>query len=694
MYMKLVSVFSMSAAMTLAVATILVVITTGCTRPAPEPATSDASPAEAPTTAAPDQGQPKGASVATKTANKQMASKLNFDDRQSFEDATRNLIAPLPNKGVLKNAEGKTAWNLPQFDFLAGDKPAPDTVNPSLWRQAQIMQRNAGLFKVTDGIYQVRGIDISNATFIEGKTGIIVMDPILSKETAQAALALYYEHRPKKPVVAVIISHSHVDHYGGVLGVTTTEDVKSGKVKVYVPEGFTEAALDEGVIGGNRQMRLSGYQYSMLLEKGPKGNMTGGLGLDTSKGQTTFVLPTDLIEKDKTLKIDGLDFEFMLAPDTEAPAEMYFYIPKYKALTTAEDAVFTLHNVYTLRGAKIRSAYNWSKYLQKARMKWGDKAEVLFAPHHWPIWDKARISEHLKRQSTAYKFIDNQAVRLANSGYDMYEAAEMLGELPGELGTDWGLRGYYGTMSHNVKAAYVKHFGYYSGNPSTLHPLPRVESGKRYVEYMGGAKAIMDKARKDYAKGEYRWTAQVLNHLVYAEPDNMDARNLLADTLEQLAYQSEAGTWRGWYLSGAKDLREGVKPLPVVDFASPSTVESEPIELFLDYLAIRLDAQKAAGKTIRLNLDLTDTKEKYLLEVQYGVLMYYEGKQASDADATVALTRTALNGIIEGQAKLADQISAGKIKVTGQKPKALDEFVALLVTFDGWYNVVTPIGAK
>jgi alkyl sulfatase BDS1-like metallo-beta-lactamase superfamily hydrolase len=637
---------------------------------------------------------PKDATQATKAANKAMASKLNFDDKQSFEDATRNLIAPLPNKGVIKNDKGGIAWNLPKFDFLAGDKPAPDTVNPSLWRQAQIMQRNAGLFKVTDGIYQVRGADVSNATFIEGDTGIIVMDPILSKEAAQAALALYYAHRPKKPVVAVIITHSHIDHYGGVLGVTTTEDVKSGKVKVYVPEGFTEAALDEGVIGGNRQMRLSGYQYSMLLEKGPKGNMTLGLGLDTSKGQTTFVLPTELIEKDKTLKIDGLDFEFMLAPDTEAPAEMYFYIPKYKALTTAEDAVFTLHNVYTLRGAKIRSAYNWSKYLRKARMKWGDKAEVLYAPHHWPLWGKAQISEHLKRQSAAYKFIDNQAVRLANSGYDMFEAAEMLGELPGELGTDWGLRGYYGTMSHNVKAAFVKHFGYFSGNPATLHPLPRVEAGKRYVEYMGGDKAILAKARRDYAKGDYRWAAQVLTHLVYAQPDNQEARNLLADTLEQLAYQSEAGTWRGLYLSGAKDLREGVKKLPVVNFASESTVEAEPFELYLDYLAIRLNAERAAGKTIHLNLDLTDTKQKYLLEVQYGVLQYYEGEQASDADATIALTRAALNDILEGKAKLDDQISAGKVKVTGKRPKALDEFVALLDTFDGWYNVVTPVGAK
>ena len=637
---------------------------------------------------------PKDATAATKAANKAMASKLNFNDKQSFEDATRNFIAPLPNKGVIKNAQGKTVWNLPEFDFLAGDKPAPDTVNPSLWRVAQIMQRNAGLFKVTDGIYQVRGSDISNATFIEGETGLIVMDPLMSKPVAEAALALYYQHRPKKPVVAVIITHSHLDHYGGVLGVTSTEDIKSGKVELYTPVGFSEAALEEGVIGGNRQMRLSGYQYSMLVPRGPKGNVTSGLGLDTSKGAVTFALPTHEITKDETVKIDGLDFEFMLAPDTEAPAEMFFYIPKYKALTTAEDATFTLHNVYSLRGAKVRSAYNWNEYLRKARMKWGDQAEVLYAPHHWPLWGKDKISEHLKRHAAAYKFIDNQTVRLANSGYNMVEAAEMLNELPGELGTDWSLRGYYGTVNHNVKAAFDKHFGWFDGNAATLHPLPRVEAGKRFVEYMGGDKAIMEKARKDYDKGDYRWVAQVLTHLVYAQPDNMDARNLLADTFEQLGYQAEAGTWRGWYLSGAKDLREGVKKLAVVNFASPSTIEAEPTELYLDYLAVRLNAKKAAGKTIHLNLDLTDEKEKFLLEVQYGVLQYYQGEQASDADATITLTRTALNDILEGKATLDDQIKSGKIKLKGKRPEALKEFVSMLDTFDGWYNVVTPIEAK
>jgi alkyl sulfatase BDS1-like metallo-beta-lactamase superfamily hydrolase len=637
---------------------------------------------------------PKDATAATKAANKAMASKLNWKDKDSFEDATRNLIAPLPNKGVVKGKTGNTIWNFSKFSFLAGDKAAPDTVNPSLWRVSQVMQRNSGLYKVVDGIYQVRGADLSNLTVIEGETGLIIMDPLTSKETAEASMELYFQHRPRKPVVAVITTHSHIDHYGGVLGVTTIEDIKSGKVVYYTPVGFTEAALDEGVIGGNRQSRLTGYQYGMLVDYGPKGSVTNGLGLAISKGTLTFAIPTHEITKDETVKIDGVDFEFMLAPDTEAPAEMFFYIPKYKALTVAEDATFTLHNVYTLRGAKIRSAYNWDQYLRAARMKWGDKAEVLFAPHHWPLWGAGKISEHLKRHAAAYKFIDNQAVRLANSGYNMVEAAEMLNDLPDELGADWSLRGYYGTMNHNVKAAFVKHFGWYDGNPATLHPLPRVEAGKRFVEYMGGDKAIIAKAKKDYAKGDYRWVAQVLTHVVYAQPDNMDARNLLADTFEQMGYQAEAGTWRGWYLSGAKDLREGVKKLTLVDFASPSSIEAEPIELYFDYLAVRLDYKKAAGKKLHLNFDFTDTKQKYLLEVQYGVLQYYQGEQASDADVTITLTRTALNELLEGKVKIDDQIKSGKIKLTGKKPEALNEFISMLVTYDAWYNIVTPIGAK
>jgi alkyl sulfatase BDS1-like metallo-beta-lactamase superfamily hydrolase len=635
----------------------------------------------------------KPATEATKAANAALLKELPFNNKQAFEDSARGFIAPLENNGVVKGANGNIVWNLPAFGFLSGDKPAPDTVNPSLWRQAQIMEHFTGLFKVTDGIYQVRGLDISNITFIEAPKGVIVMDPLVSAEVAKAGLELYRKHRGNKPVVAVIHSHSHIDHYGGVKGVISDEDVKSGRVKIYAPEGFTEAALNENVIGGNRQTRLSGYQYSQLVEPGPTGSVTSGLGLINSRGTITFAVPTNLISKPVQKEtIAGLDMEFMLAPDTEAPAEMFFYIPKYKALSTAEDAVHTQHNVYSLRGAKVRSAYNWAMYLRLANDRWGGQAEVLYAPHHWPIWGKERISEHLVRQSAAYKYINDQTLRLANSGYDMVEAAEML-KLPAALQSEWGLRGYYGTTNHNVKAAFDKQFGWFNGNPATLHPLPRVEAAKKYVDYMGGADAILQKAKADYDKGDYRWVMQVLMQLVYTDPTNMAARNLMADASEQLGYQSEAGTWRGWYMSAAKDLREGVKPMQVAVFASPDTVAAMPLELFFDYLSIRLDGPRAEGKTIRMNLSLPDTKDKYLLVVRYGVLQYHKDQQAKDADVSLTLSRDTLNDIIGGKLKVEQGISNGKIKLDGDSEK-FEDFVALLDKFDPWYQVVMPIGTK
>jgi len=635
----------------------------------------------------------KPATEATKEANAAVLKALPFNNKQAFEDSEKGFIAPLENGGLVKNAKGDVVWDLPKFDFLNGDKPAPDTVNPSLWRQAQIMQHYTGLFKVTEGIYQVRGLDLSNITFIEAPEGVIVMDPLISTETAKAGLDLYRKHRGNKPVVAVIHSHSHLDHYGGVMGVISHEDIKSGKVKIYAPEGYTEAALNEGVIGGNRQTRLTGYQYSQLVEYSPTGNMTSGLGLDVSKGTVTFAVPTNLItEPVQKETIAGLDFEFMLAPDTEAPAEMFFYIPKYKALSTAEDAVHTQHNVYSLRGAKVRSAYNWAKYLKEANERWGGEAEALYAPHHWPIWGNERISEHLTKQSAAYKYINDQSIRLANSGYDMVEAAEMI-KLPRALQSEWGLRGYYGTTNHNVKAAIDKQFGWYNGNPATLHPLPRVDAAKKYVDYMGGADAILKKAQADYDKGDYRWVMQVLMQVVYADPSDMKARNLMADASEQLGYQTEAGTWRGWYLSAAKDLREGVKPLPVLGFASPDTVAAMPYDLFFDYLSIRLNGPKAEGKTIKLNLDFPDTKDKYLLVVQYGVLQYHKGQQAKDADASLTMNRDTLNQIIGGKLKVEQGVTNGKIKLDGDSKK-FEEFVSLLDTFDPWYQVVLPMGTK
>jgi alkyl sulfatase BDS1-like metallo-beta-lactamase superfamily hydrolase len=635
----------------------------------------------------------KPATEVTRQANAAVLKALPFGNKQAFEDSARGFIAPLENNGLVKNASGGVVFDLSRYDYLTGDKPAPETVNPSLWRQAQIMQHYTGLFKVTDGIYQVRGLDISNITFIEAPKGVIVMDPLASAESAKAALDLYRKHRGNKPVVAVIHSHSHIDHYGGVMGVISHEDIKSGKVKIYAPAGYTEAALNESVIGGNRQSRLSAYQYSMLVPLSPTGSMTSGLGLGPSMGTVTFAVPTNLITQPvQKENVGGLEMEFMLAPDTEAPAEMFFYIPQYKALSTAEDAVHTLHNVYSLRGAKVRSAYNWAMYLKLANDRWGGKAEALYAPHHWPIWGKERISDHLTKQSAAYKYINDQTLRLANAGYDMIEAAEML-QLPKELQSEWGLRGYYGTVNHDVKAAFDKQFGWYNGNPATLHPLPRVEAAKRYVDYMGGADAIVQKAKADFDKGDYRWVMQVLMQVVYSDPGNMAARSLMADASEQLGYQSEAGTWRGWYMSAAKDLREGVKPVQIVTFASPDTVAAMPLELFFDYLSIRLNGPKAEGKTIKMNLTLPDTKDKYLLVVQYGALQYHKNQQAKNADVSLALDRATLNRIIAGQLKVEQGVTGGTIKLDGDS-KRFEEFVGLLDTFDPWYQVVMPMGTK
>jgi alkyl sulfatase BDS1-like metallo-beta-lactamase superfamily hydrolase len=588
--------------------------------------------------------EPKNATEVTKKANAQVLKKLPFTNKQDFEDAKRGFISPLPNNGVIKNDKGRVVWDLTRFAFIKQGAPAPDTVNPSLWRQSQLVIQG-GLYKVVDGLYQVRTADLSNLTIIEGKDGLIVVDPLISAETAKAALDLYYQHRPKKPVVAVVHSHSHVDHYGGVRGVVSEEDVKAGKVKIYAPEGFLEAAVAENVLAGNAMSRRASY-------------------------------------------IAGLDFEFLLAPDTEAPSEMHWYIEQLKALTAAENCCHTLHNTYSLRGAKIRDPLAWSKYLDQTMAMWGDKAEVMYGMHHWPVWGKDRVHEMLSKARDCYRYINDQTLRLANQGYTEVEIAEMI-KLPKELAEHWALRGYYGTMNHNVKATYVKYLGWFDGNPATLHVLPPVEASKKYVEFMGGPEAALKKAKAAYAKGEYRWVAEVVNHVVFADPNNKAARELQADVLEQLGYQAESGPWRNFYLTGAKELREGVKKLPAPSTASPDTVKAMSLDLFFDYLGVRLNGPKAAGKNITLNLDFPDTKEKYVLALRNGALNHRPNIQDKDADATITMTRTALNQIVLGETSLDKEISSGNVKVQGQK-EALSQFLALLDKFEFWFNIVTP----
>ena len=639
-------------------------------------------------TASSDTAKPKQATSATKAHNAKLLELLPFANKQDLEDATRGLIAPLPNDGVINNDKGEPVWDMRKFQFIVDQEKAPETVNPSLWRQSRLVMQG-GLFKVVDGLYQVRNADLSNLTIIEGKTGIIIVDPLISAETAKAALELYYQHRPRKPVVAVIHSHSHVDHYGGVRGVVSEDDVKAGKVKIVAPVGFLEAAVAENVLAGNAMSRRASYMYGNLLPPSPVGQVGAGLGTTTSTGTVTLIPPTDLITNTgQKMNIDGLDFEFLLAPDSEAPAEMHWYIEHLKAVTCAENCCHTLHNTYSLRGAKIRDPLAWSKYLDETLAMWGDKAEVMYGMHHWPVWSNDSVIKMTKMARDGYRFINDQTLRLANHGYNPDEIAEMV-KFPKALEQHWAMRGYYGSIYHNVKATYVKYLGWFDGNPANLHVLPPEEAAKKYVEFMGGEEAILEKAQKAYDQGEYRWVAEVMNHVVFANPDNQAARDLTADAEEQMGYQAESGPWRNFYLTGAKELREGVKKLPAPNTASPDTVRAMSYDLFFDYLGMRLNGPKAAGKTITLNLVFPDTKDKYVLALENGALNHTPNAQLKDADATVTMPRTVLNNIVLGETTLDKEIESGKVTVEGKK-ESLSELVALLDKFDFWFNIVTP----
>lgn len=629
----------------------------------------------------------KPASEFTIKANEALYDSLPFSNKQDFSDAQKGLIAPLPN-AVIKGRAGNPVWNPDQYGFIKQEVKAPETVNPSLWRQSQLINIS-GLFKVTEGIYQVRNQDLSNITIIEGEEGISVVDPLISEETAKIAMDLYYQHQGKKPVKAIIYTHSHVDHYGGVRGIIDEKDVKAGKVKVYAPHGFLEAAVAENVMAGTAMSRRASYMYGNLLPPNEKGQVGAGLGTTTSAGTVTLITPTDIIEKTgETRTIDGLTYEFLYAPGSEAPSEMLWFIKERKAIAAAEDITHTLHNTYSLRGAKIREPLLWSKYLNQALAMWGDQAEVLFAQHHWPSWGNENVQKLIKSQRDLYRYINDQTLRLANHGFTRDEIAEQF-ELPKHLSEIWANRGYYGSISHNVKATYVLYLGWFDGNPATLHELTPVESSKHYVEFMGGAEALLSKAKASYEKGEYRWVAQVVNHVVFADPENKEARYLQADALEQLGYQAESGPWRNFYLTGAKELREGVKQLPAPNTASPDTVKAMSLDLFFDYIAMRVNGPKAGDKHITLNFNFPDTKEKYFLELSNGALSHISIEKDRKADATVTLDRTTLNDIVIGTTSLEKGIMNGKVKIEGSEGK-FDELISTLDKFDFWFNIVTP----
>jgi alkyl sulfatase BDS1-like metallo-beta-lactamase superfamily hydrolase len=630
--------------------------------------------------------RPKPAEPATVAANTAVLTEYPFTDQQDFEDAQHGLIEGLSD-GEIRNADGSVAWDMKSYAF-ENAKTAPATANPSLWR-VEKLNNFVGLFKVTDRIYQVRGFDLANMDIIEGDTGLIVVDTLLSTETARAGLDLYYKHRPHRPVVAVIYSHSHIDHYGGVKGVVSEADVQAGRVHVYAPEGFLDDAVRENVYAGNAMSRRALYMYGVMLDKAPDGQAGSGLGKTLSRGTVTLIAPTDTIEGSVVSKtIDGVEFVFQLTPGTEAPTEMNFYLPQFRALCMAENATHTLHNVLTLRGAEVRDPKRWASYLNQTIALFGNKTDVEFAQHHWPTWGTQRITTFLSDQRDMYEYINDQTLRLANEGYTPLEIADTLRTLPPSLAAKWYTHGYYGTVSHDVRATYQRYMGFFDGVPAHLNPLPPVEESRKYVEYMGGSQAVIARARTDYKNGEYRWVAEIMDRVVFAEPDNIAAKNLEADALEQLGYEAESGVWRNIYLVGACELRNGVQKIPG-STASPDTVKEMPVHMLFDYLSISLNGPKADGKTMVLNWNFTDTGDKLALTLHNSALTYFKDSQDPQANATITLTKALLDDVILKKTTFEREVQNGNIRIEGDGTK-LPELFSLLDTFNPFFNIVTP----
>lgn len=633
------------------------------------------------------QEAPKEATASTKQANDALYNQLPFSDNTDFTNAHKGFIAAIPTD-VIKGEQGNVVWDPQKYAFIKEGDKSPDSVNPSLWRQSQLINIS-GLFEVTEGVYQIRNLDLSNMTIIEGKEGITVVDPLVSAETAKVGMDLYFKNRGNKPVVAVIYTHSHVDHYGGVRGVVDEADVKSGKVKIYAPAGFMDEAVSENIMAGNVMSRRASYMYGNLLKPDVKGQVGAGLGTTTSAGTVTLIAPTNYITKTGQKEtIDGLTYDFMMAPGSEAPSEMLWYIEEKKLIEAAEDVTHTLHNTYSLRGAKIRDPLAWSKYINDAINRWGDKAEIIMAQHHWPTWGNENVVNLMKGQRDMYRYINDQTLRLANTGLTRDEIAANF-KLPDGLAKTWASRGYYGSVSHDVKATYVLYLGWFDGNPATLDELPPEEAAKKFVEYMGGADNILQKAKTDFDQGNYRWVAQVVSKVVFADPNNEAARNLEADALEQLGYQAESGPWRNFYLTGAQELRNGVQKLPTPNTASPDTVKAMSPEMFFDYLGVHIDGEKAANAKAVFNIDLGSDGGKYKLELENGVLNHTAGAEAKDADATITLNRETLNKIILKEETLKQAVDKGEVKVTGNGAK-LDEMLGYMDKFEFWFNIVTP----
>ncbi|MDX2649951.1 alkyl sulfatase dimerization domain-containing protein [Streptomyces sp. PA03-1a] len=626
----------------------------------------------------------KGPEPAIVAANQAARSLLPFEDSRDLDDAGRGFLGTVEQREIT-DRDGRTVWSLDAYGFLDAD--CPDTVHPSLWRQSALVARH-GLFEVAEGIYQVRGFDLSNMTVVEGERGILVIDPLLSVETAAAALALYRHHRGDRPVSGVLYTHSHVDHFGGVKGVVTAEEAGAG-LPVIAPQGFLTHAVSENVYAGTAMARRAAYMYGAALPKGTHGQIGAGLGQTTSTGTVSLIPPSvEIMRTGQTHTVDGIRMVFQLTPETEAPAELNIHFPGRAALCMAENATHNLHNLLTLRGAEVRDPRVWAQYLTQTIQLFGASSDVAFASHHWPTWGRARVLTFLSDQRDLYAYLHDQTLRLINQGLTALEIAERM-HLPPALEHVWHTHGYYGSVSHNVKAIYQRYLGWFDGNPAHLWEHPPTEAATRYVDFMGGADEVLRRARRSYAEGDFRWVAQVVNHVLFADPGNTEARELQADALTQLGYGSENGTWRNFFLTGALELRHGPVGTPTVT-ASPDVISALSLDQLFDSLAIRVDGPAGwdADITIRWNVH---GSEPITWRLHNGVLTHVpgEGPAATEPDLAVTLPEADLRAVLLGTLPAADLAARAGIQVSGD-PGKLAELLAYLGEPDPDFAIVTP----
>jgi alkyl sulfatase BDS1-like metallo-beta-lactamase superfamily hydrolase len=631
-----------------------------------------------------DTNQFSAPSQFTGEANTRLLKELPFSDTTDFMQANRGFIAR-DEQLFVYGENGKVIWDQPAYAFVKGDSPL--SVNPGLWRQAKLNSIH-GLFKVSDGIYQIRGYDFANMTIIEGEKGWIIVDPLTSKETAAKAIEFARNQLGRKTITAIIFTHSHVDHFGGVLGVISAEEVKKNNVRIVAPEGFMAEATSENILAGPTMIRRSEFMYGKNLPRTKRGHVDSGLGKGPAYGKIGILPPTDSINKEtQEMMLDGVRFVFKNVPGSEAPAELIFYLPERKVFCGAEIVTRHMHNLYTLRGAKVRDALAWSHYIEQARVSFPD-AEVYFGCHHWPIWGNKAINDFLKKQRDTYKYIHDQTLRMAHSGLTPKEIAEKM-VMPESLRTSFSNRGYYGTVRHNARAVYQAYFGWFDGNPANLNPLPPEESAKQYVAYMGGADNIITQARVSFDRGDYRWVAEVLNQLVFAEPGNKEAKEMLAQTYDQLGYQAESGPWRDVYLTGAYELRHGSPKKGISLADAKELLKYTPLERFFDSMSLRLNGPDADGQEITLNFTFTDLNVNYIISIENAVMHYRKSEPDPTADATLKVTHDLYLDIALEIASLRDILFSDAIKFEGSKLKLL-KFFSLLDKPDPRFNIVVP----